>query len=252
MSEETTELQEEVSANAVAPSDPPSELPSEAPARPEWLLEKYKTVEDQAKAYIEAQKLIGKRETKAPEQYTVSVPEELEGIEVDESDPTLGTFLGVAKELNLPQEAVDRLLGVYLISEKAMLDEYEAEEAARMQREKQALGARGEARIRDIEDWAAQHLTKESFEAMRGFGITAAGVKMLEEFRGIGREHGLPVTEVRGSDTARITPEDISKMQFEKDANGNRRMSTDPAFRKEVERLARQVYGAAPRQDLRG
>jgi hypothetical protein len=47
--------------------------------------------------------------------------------------------------------------------------------------------------------------------------------------------------------------DEIERMRFATDEYGNRRMSVDPAYRKQVEQLERQTYGDKPhRQIVRG
>jgi hypothetical protein len=49
-----------------------------------------------------------------------------------------------------------------------------------------------------------------------------------------------------------VTLEELQKLQFETNENGDRRMSIDPQFRKRVELMADKLYGTEPHRETVG
>jgi hypothetical protein len=79
---------------------------------PEWLkADKYKSVEDQAKAFLGLEKKLGA----VPEEYVINVPKDLTeaGYEFDTSVPLVQDFLKLAREARMPQAAVDKMIDLY-------------------------------------------------------------------------------------------------------------------------------------------
>ena len=98
MSEEETLIDdnpvEEAAAEEVVESTEVEAAAPEEGEKPEWLKDKYKSVEDQAKAYAELEKKFGGF-TGSPEgDYEMKVPEGISG-EFDMDDPRIASSLAV-------------------------------------------------------------------------------------------------------------------------------------------------------------
>lgn len=217
---------------------------AEAPERPEWLPEKFKTPEDMAKSYTELEKKLGAPKEEAPEEYALNLPEQYADMELDDDELVSG-FLEVAKTEGMPQEAVDKMVAMYA----EWAGQIEAEEAQRQKTEVEALGKNAKARLQDLNDWGAANLSQEAYQTLAAKLDDAAGVALFEEIKGLLKEPGLPVKE-RATTDHDAEAQRLKAMQFEKDENGNRRLSTDAAFRRQFRELQAKIHGNQPAQEI--
>lgn len=123
---EPAKLWSEPSKDAVSTD---SEKPKDA-STPEWFMkDKYKTIEDQAKAQFDMQKLMGKNWGAPKDDYTV------EGIEgIVPNDPLLAHLKPALKELGLSQDGFASLVKGYQDANLAMAKKIEAEVAETLTR----------------------------------------------------------------------------------------------------------------------
>jgi len=235
------------------PADPAGDPPAgDPPADPagenDWFKkDKYKTVEDQAKAYNDLEKKLGETSTLtgAPEEdYVLTMPEGMDA-EFMEGNPALDGFKEVAKEMNLSQEAFDKILGKYLEAEAAMT-------GTSVEQEMKALGDNADRRLKDLADFGSANLSKEDYEAFRAVASTAAGVTVLEAMKSLTKEHKLPGDGEHVPGNTGMTPEILKEMMAKKDDNGNRLMSLDPAYKKKVDKAYNDYYGSAPKSSVVG
>ena len=223
----------------------------QAPERPEWLLDKYmaegRSLEEaqaeQAKAYTELQGRFGSF-TGAPDEYDLSLSEELveAGIELDTEDQLLQEFMGFAKESNMSQDGFSKMLNLYSQQEIAKgqaLDEYKAEQM-------KELGAGADARIQNIVDWGSKNLDPEIYQGLQSMATSAEAVKTIESLINLTQGGSVDVDNSQGA--GGFTAEDLRSMQFEKDAHGNRKIQTDPDFRKRYNEMAAKIYPGEHRQ----
>lgn len=149
--------------------------------RPDWLLEKYKNVEDQAKAYIEAQKTIGELGQKAgtvhgaPDEYQLPA---VEGWEWDTEDQTLKSAMNQFKQDGIDQDHVNQYLTLYANAQKGV-----ALDAAE---EKKSIGPDADEQIATLKNWARNNFSEDSAEIVEGVlnAPTLAGVRLLQEIKG--------------------------------------------------------------------
>lgn len=152
--------------------------------RPEWLKSKYKTVEDQAKAYNDLFSSFSKKtddlrnEVKADmlAEYgkSIGVPDDVAGYEYPEGmqapnesvDQALREW---AKENNVAPEAFKQLIGG--IYAKTQPD---------FAKEKAALGPDAEKRAEEVSSWVNDTLDARFAPVVRSIMTTAAGVEFLE------------------------------------------------------------------------
>jgi len=213
--------------------------------------DKYKTVEDQAKAYVELEKKLGEKNELmgAPEDgaYNLTMPEGLaEAGEVAADDPMLKSFIATAKELNLSQKAFDTILHSYIKSE------YESIGTSR-EDEIKMLGDNADRRLDALAKWGEANLDTDTYQEFRMVASTAAGVRVLEATRAAGREHALnSVNESQQPSGSGMTAEKLKEMQSKKDEHGNRLMSVDPAYKKKVDQAYRDFYGDEPKTTVVG
>ncbi len=202
---------------------------------PEWFNgEKYKSVSDQAKGYSELAQKFGSF-TGAPEAYEFALSDELKekGVELDKENPLVAQFTEMAKEANMSQDMANKLVNMFVESEFAAGADSEEAEDARIAQEMKALGDNAETRVKNINSWANANFDAEMVAHIEEATSTAGGVKAVEALIAKTRNASLVNDDVKETSAADL--EEIKKLQFEKDDNGNRRMATDPAFRKMVQ-----------------
>lgn len=197
--------------------------------KPEWLKEKYKSVEDQAKAYAELEKKFGGF-TGSPEgDYEIKAPEDLPG-EFDLEDPRIEWFQNVAKESNMSQATFDKMLHGFAKMEVEANDP-EAAKAIEIQ----ALGKNANARLRDLGDWGKANLSQEEFEGFKGLATTAAGVQVLETLIAKTSEGKMPTSNTVRSPA--LTQEMLDDMIADP------KYKSSAAYRSEVREKFEQLYG---------
>lgn len=227
--------------------DPPADPPDDDDQS--WFKsDKYKTVEDQAKAYNELEKKLGEKNEMigAPEEaYELSFPEGVEGEFID-GDPLMEAFQAKAKELNLSQKAFDEILHTYLTQEAATLQRNRETEI-------KALGDNADQRLDALGKWGSANLDKDTFEVFRGVASTAAGVQLLEALMAKSRDHRISDTSGDHVAPAGLTAEKVREMANKVDEKtGQKLMSIDPAYRKKVNKAYEDLYGTEPKTTVIG
>ena len=197
--------------------------------KPEWLKDKYKSVEDQAKAYAELEKKFGGF-TGSPEAgYEIKAPEDLPG-EFDMEDPRIEWFQNVAKETNMSQDTFDQMLHGFARMEVEANDPEAAKSI-----EIQALGKNANARLRDLGDWGKANLDSNQFEGFKGLATTAVGVEVLEALIAKTSEGKMPTSNtVRAPGITQEALDDMIK---------DPKYATSAAYRTEVKEKFEQFYG---------
>ena len=112
------------------------------------------------------------------------------------------------------------------------------------------LGSNAEARITNINEWANKHLDAEDIQGIQAMTTTAESVKAVERIIAMTRGASVDVDNAQSNSGA--SGEDVSKMQFEKDDHGNRRINTDPEFRARYKKLRNEVYGTEDHKQVIG
>ena len=215
---------------------------------PEWFMgDKYKSVSEQAKAYPEAQKLVGRlgEFVGAPEGdeglsgYSTEnwLPESVD-VELDLENPLLKGMAPVFKEMGLSQKGMDKVAQTFILLQKDAADA--AQQEADFQR--QQLGAEPQQRIDNIKDFLTAQLDdEEQRQALLDMTVSAKGVEALETL----------ADKIRGGRMATpppapsVTKDEIDALQNAVDEHGNRKMR-DPAYAKMVRDKRRQLVGDGP------
>ena len=221
--------------DAITTDKPETEVEG-AKDSPDWFKnDKYKTVEDQAKAYSELEKRLGGFTGPPEEEYTVP---DIKGLDagVIENNPMIQWFKNASREAGMNQHAFERFVSGYLITEQEMI-------TAHQQRELSALGDKAQTRLNDIQDWGNGNLSKEQMLIYRGVASTAVGVNLLETMIGKTREAKLARDSNTAQPSGHTTREELKKLLVAVDENGNRKMSRDPEYRTMVNKLYQERYG---------
>lgn len=208
----------------VAPTaTPPVAQPVAPVERPDWLLSKYKTVEDQAKAYVEAEKMLGRRNA-APDKYELKVPEDMGIQEFPEED------LEFFKEAGLNNEQAQKVADlIYTQIAPQMRDMQIKQERAQLQTQwKTDANATGQ-RLQSIKQWADQHLPPGAVKAMSS---SSSGVSAMWDMMQSGARGMVQPAQA----AATMSREDLFA------AVSDPRYKTDENYRREVEAKAKAMY----------
>lgn len=191
-----------------------------------YLDGKYKSVSELEKGYKELQSAFTKKAQEyndklgafkgAPEKYELP-----EGLQADEA------FLTWAKEKQFSNEAVSDFI-------QFQADRQEKEITAYKEAEIKKLGDNAKTRIKNASDWAKANLGDEFAEAINSQFVGAMSIQAIEKMMTMSKNL-MPAKEQAKVD---YDSDKLDFMQFqEKDANGERRYVSDPAFRAKVLKL---------------
>lgn len=166
MNEEVYMQEPEIVTDHDAPPEPRTE------ERPNFLPDKFKTVDDFVKSYTELEKKLSAQHV-APKEYDFS-----KGAGWIEADyEPFQEMAKVARSKNVPQEVMD----TFLESVGYYLDEFKTDVAE----EKAKLGEKASERIQVLNNWAKNNLSDKSFAALTAGMRTAEQIEALEEIRSI-------------------------------------------------------------------
>ena len=222
--------------------------------RPDYLAEKFKTVEEQAQAYVELEKQYGtlKRDKEAGtgtapeavEDYTKEFKfEDLEALSpkmagITAEDPLVASFAQAAHEEGIGTEQMQRLLTKTLTHLHPLLPEPFDANA-----EKAKLGPRADQLIEQTGRWIemmlkTKQLTEEQVEALKVVGMTADGISALNVLRENAGQPPLPTT-------GQAPGQGDSRAEWEKRLN-DPRMETDLDFRAATHEMGKRLFGEDP------
>ncbi len=245
---QATETEQPAAAAEAVPGDSLIDTVESAPAEvdgardvPEWFLNKFKSVEDQAKAYTDLEKTFHEKLgafTGAPDG-DYEVPQ-VEGLDagVMESNPMVDWFKQTARESGMNQAAFERFVSGYLSTEQEMISNNRQNELA-------ALGDNAKSRLTDLADWGQGNLSADQWEIFKGVASTAVGVELLESMIGRTREAKLARDPQVTQSSGHTTAEELRQMRYAKTETGHLRMSVDPEYKKQVDRAYQEAYGTA-------
>jgi len=112
------------------------------------------------------------------------------------------------------------------------------------------LGNNAAARIEGINKWIDANLDNETAQGLRGIATTAEGIKAIEQL--ISKTKSAPVAPQDSTPVPSVTPQEVQAMQFAKDEHGNRKINTDPEFKKEYQRKRDALYGTQEHRQMIG
>lgn len=195
--------------------------------RPEWLKEKYKSAVDQAKAYNELDKKLGKFKG-APDEYDLSIPD-MPDVKFEQGDPILQEFLDFAKESNASQEFVSKALAQYVKGQQFNMPDPE--------QEMQKLGVNAKVEIGQLAEWAGQRLTTQEMDTFKGMITTAESFRVLQKLKGNITSQAETAVRNDYNNAPKITEREV------REAIADPRFNSDPHYRKEVEAKAAKLWG---------
>jgi hypothetical protein len=232
-------------AKPVDPNSPKAYLLAEGVQgngeKPEWFKsEKYKSVADQAQAYVDLEKRFGSF-VGAPKdgKYDTKLPENI-GVELDGEHPLLDGFTKWASKNQLSQAGYTELLG--------MLGQYEAAQLPDWGTIKTAVGENADARIEAVTKWGAANLDAQGYSDLRtacGGANAAAVLKVIEAAIAKTKQPALPKPGQDNVQTGDDKLVAINAKKAVKNADGRTlRYFTDEKYRAEIEKELRDYYAS--------
>lgn len=195
----------------------PTEKAGAEGERPEWLLPKYKTPEEQAKAYNDMYGQFSKKtedlraeiKAEAISEYgkTIGVPDDPAAYEypegwtapVEQVDTALREW---AKENNVSPEAFQSLINDVWAGTKSDIEQ-----------ERKALGETADERISAVNNWVTKNVDASHFGVIEEVMTTAAGVAFLEGVIKAGSASGFAPDGEGAPDGGKLTRESIREAQ---------------------------------------
>jgi hypothetical protein len=173
--------------------------------------------------------------TGAPDSYEFTLNEQLieNGVELSADDPLISSFSELAKESNMSSEMANQLVNMFVESQYADNLQGGEAETARQAEEMGKLGDNSNQRIDNITNWAKANISAEQAEGLSDAMTTAAGVQAIEAL--IAKSKNAPMQTADVNPASQVNMAELQTLQFAKDDNGNRKMHTDPAYRKMVQ-----------------
>ena len=210
--------------------------------KPEWFMgDKYGSIADQAAAYPQLAQRFGGF-TGAPEEYTVQLDESLE-YDFGENNPILDEVLKVGKELNMSNDAMNKLLNTFAGAE-AQMEKLAAEEMKHVaEQERAKLGDNAAQRIESVKQMAGNVLPEDQFAALSEALTTAGALEAVETLLKSTKNNPIPANIPQQQ---AMTQEKLNDMINAVDeATGQHRMSIDPEYAKRVRGMIKQFNGVA-------
>jgi molecular chaperone GrpE (heat shock protein) len=224
-------------AAAAAGKEAKTEPPARDPNKPDWLLDKFATAEDQAKSYNDLYKAYSaktenlKAEIQADLAKANNVPEAESEYEYapdieKPSDNADAVFRAWAKKNNISKEAFSELTGGIGAAQKAVQDV-----------ELGKLGPEAKSRIDDVNRWLSANVEEAFFPEVSKMMQTARGVELVEHLMGAKQSAGFAPDG--GSQSTPLTRDSI------RNAQADPRFGTDAAYTASVRAMWNQ-YAKIP------
>lgn len=176
--------------------------------RPEWLPDDMNMMQysEQAKNFEERANGLRKQlgsQTHAPEEYTVSLDQEVaDYFNITSDDPLITNFMETAKEADLSQEGFNSIINSHFEKQAEMaVSQMEAQEA-----EFKDMGIDADKTFDQISNWMNVNLSPEATDAFSDFITSAPHMKAMQEF-------------ISKTSTMNNIPSDITPMNFKSERN---------------------------------
>ncbi len=194
---------------------------------PEWFdSNRFKSVDQQAKSYLELEKKFGGFTGSPKDGYKLP-----EG--VDSEDALASEFINLAKELNMSQSGFDK--GFELLATQMSVNQEINQEA-----ELAKLGDNASQRIQVLDN-ALKNKLGDKYEEVKDLVVDANSIILAEKLMKAHAPVKLPIDG--GVHPKGLTWADIEAEMFKKDENGRLLRSTDAAHNSKVEQMMKEFGG---------
>lgn len=209
--------------------------------KPEWLSDKYKTVQDQARGYKELMKTHQEKMggfVGAPEE-GYQLPEGAE-----DGNPLIGMLSDIGSKYNMNQDMFNELIEQY----DSVVAQYEeqsmAQKEERIKGELTKLGDNAQARLKNIADYASANFDQESAEELINMATTAKGVEILEGLIA-GTKPSKVASPEKTAPAQKDAMEEMRSLQFATNEQGQRLIDVDPHHRAKYRELVKKLSQSA-------
>lgn len=201
--------------------------------RPEFMLEKYNNLYEQAKAYPELQKKFGSFTGAPKEGY--ALPEEF-----DAEDELAKRVIEWSTKNNLNQSGFEELMQLAIAQSSAV-------EQVSREAELAKLGQDADRRIKQVEAFLKQK-AGDSYEEIKGLVTNADSIILVEKIMKAIQPPKLPIdgVEVEGKPTW----EAIEREMYRKDEHGNLLRSVSREHEMKIQRMMKEYGGDRPNQRI--
>lgn len=206
--------------------------------RPEYLMDKYGSVSDQARGYKELlmhhnDKLKG----------FVGAPEGgYDRGEGNDDDALMGMLSEVGAKYGMNQDMFNDLVSQYGDITQGIADSQTEASKARIAEEIKLLGDNADYRLKNIADFAKGNFDEAGAEEFINMATTAKGVEILEQL--ISGTKGTKVADQnKTAPVVEDASEKLREMQFATNENGQRLIEVDMAHRKKYKEMQRKMAG---------
>ncbi|MFD2175691.1 capsid assembly protein [Rhodobacter lacus] len=199
-----------------------------APERPEWLLDKYATPEDQAKAYRDLYGRFSKKtddlrkevldEAVANYGKTIGVPDDAGGYEYPEG------FVAPAENIDTALRSWAKQNNVSPDAFKSLVQDVHGLTLTNLEAERGKLGEHANDRISEVSRWVKANVDKSHFGAVAKVMTSAEGVEMIEAMMKLTGEKGFVPKDGGANAAAGLTRSEIRALQADP------RFGTDEAY----------------------
>lgn len=198
---------------------------------PEWFVaDKYKSVEQQAKAYKDASKLLGGF-SGAPEKY--ELPSEVANRAQDTE--LLGILDEVGRTYNMNNEAYTELVTKYTEFQDKQQQVFQQQQLAQ-------LGENAKERISHVQDWVNANVPQELVPKLVNMATTADSVEMIEFF--MNKSKGTRPANETSLNTPAMSEQEYAEALMKKDQHGNLLAAVDKDYKRKIDELTRRRMGA--------
>jgi len=193
--------------------------------KPEFLKEKYSSVADQAKAYVELEKKFGSFKGQPKDGYSLSD-------EMSKDDPLVAEVIKFGQAHNMSQDGFDQMLNL------AMTQAQVTEEVSREQ-EMSKLGTEASKRISRVDGFLRNNLEAEEYDKIAPMLTTASHVELTEALISLTSQEQLPVDEIVTA--TGVTFDSYMSEYLKKDENGNTLYVTNSAHKQKCDRMKAEL-----------
>lgn len=196
---------------------------------------KYESVEKLDEAYTNLQKLQGAFTGAPKDGYDLKIDEEL-----PVSDSLLEKVKARAAEMNMSQEGLQGFIDDFLADETSVTEEAVKAEMA-------LLGDDSAAQVKDLEDRIYSMFDEERATALiRSITTASAAQAMQELFAQI--QPTISTDELGAAIPDVISKEDLDKLRYKTDKDGNELYMIDKEHRAKVDAIFKKKYGTQPQR----
>ncbi len=212
--------------------------------RPDWLLDKFNSAEDQAKGYSELYKAYSKKtddlrqeiaqETQNEYFQSLGVPDDIDGYQYPEGWET-------------PEESIDQTLRQWAKNNNVGTDAFQslisdvyAKTQTDFEQERSKLGENADSRINAVNKWIHKNIDEQHFDTIRKVMTNAEGVEFFESM-------------IKSTASAGFAPDDVGMNRNSQPLTREsiRREQADPRFGDDMDytNMVRQKWQQFAKQE---